>query len=50
MKISKSEAIKLVNQHRQFDAVALSSLSSKKQVLKEIEGLLKSGATVLVMK
>lgn len=50
MKISKTEAIRLINQHKQFDAVAYSALSDKKQVLKEIEGLLKAGATVAVMK
>jgi hypothetical protein len=50
MKINKTEAIRLVNQHKSFDAIAFSSLSDKKQTLKEIEGLLKASVTVLVMK
>ena len=50
MKITKTEAIKLVNQHKSFDAVSFNALSNKKSVSKEIDALVKTNATVLVMK
>ena len=50
MKISKADAIKLVNQHSSFEAVSFNALTDKKKMMKEIEALLKTSATVLVMK
>lgn len=50
MKISKQDAIKLVNKSKDFDAVSFNSLSNKRNVIKEIESLLKTNCTVVVLK
>jgi hypothetical protein len=50
MKISKQEATKLVNKSKDFDAVSFNSLSNKRNVIKEIEGLLRTSTTVVIIK
>lgn len=50
MKISKTEAVRLVNQHKSFDAISFNALTDKKAMFKEIESLLRNNATVLLMK
>lgn len=50
MKISKQEAIKLVNKSKDFDAVSFNSLSNKRHIMKEIEAKLKTNSTVIVIR
>jgi hypothetical protein len=49
MKISKQEATKLINKSKNFDAVSFNSLSNKRKTMKEIEVLLRTNATVIVI-
>lgn len=49
MKLTKPEAVKLINQHKDFYAFSFNPLSNKKDLSKQIESLLKKTFTLILM-